>query len=722
MKQVSQVYCSTPSRPAKVHAASIMRCRAMQPFKFLAAFVRREEGAVAVVGGLAIPVLLGVAGLALEYGQVLEVRAEAQRTADFASHAGAVAYARTGEIGPMEDAAKGVARLNGFKDSEIAVVLDTSVQSASGAAVRATITTPRPLYLPRFVGGDTSVDVVASAVAGALGGEPACVQAIDPNASGITLSGSTSIQSNDCGVASNAEVTAPCGTSIITKSLSYDSSSAPHTGGCGTIVAPGGATSQITRRPTPDPLAGTDAILLASAQMSRTAALADPDPDLDGVAMAVGPDIEFGWNGTATKAQAEAIGCAATFASSNSEWTFTCPGLSTVNLGNITIGGGLNLRFNPGASQGVVYNLSGSIRNTANRMTFAPGVYNIGQNIITSGNSVTEFGEGTFRISGRIQSDGKRITFGDGDYDVGQGLFTGGGTITEFGAGTYRIGRSDQSCGGARYSICHTGTDLSFNGSSEFVLPGGFWNNGGSVLTLGTGTQNSFRFGPSSDGDAISLGGGSQTFMGDAVGGLFEVAGHIDGGGGGSCLVLPATDLHEIRGSLLASGAIRFGAGLYVIDGYMHLGGNGGGSAFCDGETISVRAIDTTFLISASGAAPGGWECSGQAFCVSAGYSNTRFIAPQSGPFTDLAVIGPLDASRNEGALFAGGADGGIVSGAFYFPNGPVTMVGGASASGGSGGCLQLIGTEISLSGGTSVASECKLPQSGGSGRVTILR
>ncbi len=642
----------------------------------LAAFGIRQDGAVAIVTGLAIPVLLGFAGLALEYGSILGVRAQAQRTADFASHAGAVAYSRSGDEIQMINAARGVAELNGFSAAEIVVSLDASVPTASGAAVRATITTPKSLYLPRIIGSNSSVDVVASAVSGSTGGPPACVQALDPGGSGITLSGSAELNSDECGVASNAGVAAPCGTRIVAAAVSYASDTAPQTNGCNTITDPNGGAADIVRRPTADPLAGTSAILLAQSLTAQTELLSAPDA----VVVGAGPNIEFGWNVNATKAQAQAIGCTASFNNGNSEWTFACPGLSTVNIGNITIGGGLRLKFNPGASSAIVYNVSGSIRNTGTRMTFAGGVYNIALGIVTDG-----------------------------------------GSVTEFGAGRYRIGRSTHSCGGQRYSICNT-SQLTFAGPSSFILTGGFRNTGGSTLTMGTGETNSFQFGPSSGGDAISLGGGSQTFMGDASAGVFEMAGHINGGGGGSCFVVPRAPLHEIRGSLLASGAVRFGAGLYVVDGYMHMGGNGGGSASCGGATISIHAPDTTFLVSANGTAPSGWECRDQAYCVSAGYSNIRMTAPGTGPFVDMAVIGPLDPARVDGALFTAGASGAVVSGAFYFPNGPITASGGASASGGSGGCLQLIGSQVTLSGGTSIASECEIPQSGGSGRVVILR
>ena len=51
----------------------------------------------------------------------------------------------------------------------------------------------------------------------------------------------------------------------------------------------------------------------------------------------------------------------------------------------------------------------------------------------------------------------------------------------------------------------------------------------------------------------------------------------------------PAATNHDINGNFNASGAVKLGAGLYTIDGYFTLGANGGGSATCDGETVSVR-------------------------------------------------------------------------------------------------------------------------------------
>jgi hypothetical protein len=470
-------------------------------------------------------------------------------------------------------------------------------------------------------------------------------------------------------------VTAPCGTSIITDSLSYDAGTDPLSQSCNTIRRQDGTVTSVVRRSTPDPLAGSDVTVLAASLLAGSAALSAPSD----VVVAPGPNIEFGWNQSATMAVATSVGCSAAFASSGSIWTFSCPGLSTVNLGNVTLAGGLQLRFNPGASPDVTYNLAGVIRNTGARMTFAGGTYN-----------------------------------------VAQGIVTGGGSVTEFGAGTYRIGRASHNCGGASYSICNT-SRLTFDGPSDFHVPGGVRNDGGAILTLGTGGGNSFRIGASSGGNAISVGGGSQTYMGDAHGGLFQVSGWIDGGGGGSCLIFPAAERHEINGSIVASGAVRFGAGIYAINGYLHLGSNGGGSATCGGATISLEALDTTFLISGAGTGPGGWACGGRAFCVTAGYSNLRITAPTSGPFADIAVIGPLDPSRTAGAELSAGASGARVSGVFYFPNGPITLSGAASASGIGTDCFHLIGAQISISGGSSVASDCRLPGTGSVGQVIIL-
>lgn len=179
------------------------------------------------------------------------------------------------------------------------------------------------------------------------------------------------------------------------------------------------------------------------------------------------------------------------------------------------MGGGLSLRFNTGGAQSDVYNFSGNIVSSSESMTFGDGTYNIRGDIISSGSSVTEFGSGVFNVGGAIRNDGNRMIFGDGTYDVAKGIYTSYG-VTEFGAGSFRIG-------------------------------------------------------PASNGNAIELRSG-ELFMGDVNvdhGGIFEVTGRIETGGG-SCLEVPAAAVHEINGPISVEGAVTFGAGFYAVDGYMH--------------------------------------------------------------------------------------------------------------------------------------------------------
>ncbi|TIT05642.1 MAG: hypothetical protein E5W86_30130, partial [Mesorhizobium sp.] len=103
-------------------------------------------------------------------------------------------------------------------------------------------------------------------------------------------------------------------------------------------------------------------------------------------------------------------------------------------------------------------------------------------------------------------------------------------------------------------------------------------------------------------------------------------------------------------------------------------------------------------------------SCNGYVFCVAAGYSNIVLTAPQTGATAKLAVIGPTSTSVTAGATFAEGGSNAQISGAFYFPYGPIIMNGGSSVLGSATDatkCLQMIGSRITLSGGTAAASEC---------------
>lgn len=635
--------------------------------RWLHQFSLSQDGSVALTSALALPVLIGMAGLAIEFGDALVTRAETQRVADLAVHAGIVAFERSGNAEAVTRAAHGVATLNGVPAAATQVALD--LENASGPIVRVAITTPRPLVLAQAFAPSQSLDVHVRAAARLDRAEPACVLALDRAGTGITIGGGTSITTPGCAVSSNSRVEASGSARITTQTLFYDSDIAPSFSGGASLVGPGGATPQIIRASSADPLAQNEGVALAQARLAVAAALQAPVLP----AVPTGPNILFGWNQAATIQQAQALGCTASFA--NSTWTFGCPSGATIVLGNLTIGGGLNLDFG----------LSGSA-------------------------------DTTYRFSGSIQNAGDRMRFGPGSYHIAQGLVTGGGTTTTFGAGTFRIGRPTTSCSGATgYSICNNAT-LSFEGPSVFELAGGIYNAGGASIVMGTGEGNSFHIGPASNGNAFTLPGGSSTLLGDATGAgdRFRVKGNVLLGGGG-CLRIGAATNHDISGRLDLSGGVTLGSGLYAIDGYLHLGANNGGSVWCEGRDVSLRALNVTLVLSGRGATASNQNCHGvAAFCAGAGYNSMQLVAPSTGPFARLAVLGPLTADVTAGAAFGGGASGSQISGAFYFPNGPINLTGGASVSGQTAGCLQLIGTSVTMSGGTTVASECALSETAG--------
>ncbi|WP_245268942.1 TadE/TadG family type IV pilus assembly protein [Mesorhizobium loti] len=673
--------------------------------QFFRRFLRNRDGNVLIISALIMPVLIGMAALVTEYGAALVERADNQRVADLSAYAGALAYNANKSTDQMTATAVSVAVLNGVPATNVQVSLVASPRTAGVNAVSVSINTYRTLFLARVLNDRQQLQIYANSVAevGAQPQTPGCMLALDGTQTGVTLSGGTSISAPKCTVSSNNTVTVPCGTSISAIGVNYNSAAAPSQP-CSGITGPGGAAAVITKKSTPDPLAGNAAVTAAVARFSTVAALsATTAPSAP--TNTTGTSIDFAWDQTATTNAAVAAGCTASW--SQPTWTFSCGSKTTVNLGNVTIGGGINLNFALNGAVTTTYNFAGDFTTSATT-SFGPGTYNFAKTLTTAG--TTTFGAGTYNFGKQVTTGGT-TTFGAGAFNFAKGLTTGGGATTTFGAGTFKIGRSDTACNGSgQVSICNTSV-LTFGGPSIFELPGGYTNTGGSTLTFGSGTTNSYKIGPGSNGDAITLGGGSQTIMADATGAssVFQVVGNVNGGGGGSCFVVPVAAQHDIAGNFIGSGAILLGAGVYTVDGYFALGGNGGGSANCNGSTISVSGANVTLVLSGKAKSSSG-SCNGYVFCVAAGYSNIVLSAPQTGATAKLAVIGPTATTNTGGATFAEGGSNAQISGAFYFPYGPIIMNGGSSVLGSKTDttkCLQMIGSRITLSGGTAAASEC---------------
>ena len=618
-------------------------------------------GGVSVIAALLMPMLIVIVALVAEYGYGLHCKAQDQRVADLAAYAGALAYSATSSTSTMNSVITNVGGLNGVVASAITGSLVASPTGDGAQAVMVSVNTTAPLQLAQVFGGSSRLPVSAVAYAELKVNSQGCIIALNRGGGGVALSGGTAVQAPTCAVASNAAVSAPCGTSITTIEVDFNSSSPPNQP-CGGIMAPSGQSLRIVKTVTADPLAGNGGISAATARITTVAALkSPPGPGVSG-----GSAVDFGYAAASTQAQLAADGCSGSFA--GGAWTVVCAGAGPFHFGAITTGGGITVSFNTGGSPSAVYDFSGAISNTGAAMAFGPGTYNIGQ-----------------------------------------GLITGGGTTTTFAAGRFNIGASSSGCNrSSGYSICNGGAQLTFGGPSAFATQGGVYNGSGARLVLGAGSTNSFDFGAASDGASFVADSGSTTVFADATGsgGLFELAGDLDvSSGGGSCLTLPVAAQHDINGNFATAGGTLLGAGVYTVNGYIGLGANGGGNVTCGGVDLGMSGTGVTLVTSAAQVISGG-KCNGLSFCIAAGFNSVTLTAPTSGGTANLVVIGPTNGSL-AGASFADGARNTSLSGALYFPTGPITLTGGASVGNGSGQCLEFIGSQIALNGGAVLASNC---------------
>ncbi len=204
---------------------------------------------------------------------------------------------------------------------------------------------------------------------------------------------------------------------------------------------------------------------------------------------------------------------------------------------------------------------------------------------------------------------------------------------------------------------------------------------------------NSFNIGTGSGGYALNVTG--TVTLGDMTSGTFQSVGNVSTSGG-STLTLSAAPAHDLNGAFSLAGTATLGAGTWTIAGNVAFGGGGGGGSVT-GSAISIIT---------SGA-----------FSVAAGYSTVTLTAPTSGPLQSLLL-----ASANAGgANFTEGASGNALTGTIYFPIAPITLSGAGHVGG--GGCLELIGSAVTLSGGSSATSSC-LGLAGGlsSGTVALVQ
>jgi hypothetical protein len=618
--------------------------------KLTAVGLYERRASIALIGAAVIAMLAGLGAVAVDLGTAYLAKVADQRAADSAAYAGALAYNASGSVATMNSAVSNLAALNGLPAGAAVATLVPSPSGDGNSAVQVTVTTSTPLFLAKVFQSSSTLSVSATSYAEVKPNAAACIIALQAGGTGVTLSGGTAVTAASCTVASDATVTVPCGTSITTKSLDYNSAAVPSQP-CNGIKPPSGtAAVNIVKTVTANPLAANTAVSGGFTHLASVASLTGPSAPV----VAAGSNFTFGWGTPAVGALAGTGGCTGAFASST--WTVTCPAGGTYHFGTIQLGGGITLSFAVG----------GSATNT-------------------------------YDFSGAINVNGSGASFGPGTYNVAGGIITGGGTTTTFGPGIYNIGAGTQSCSGSFYSICNAGTSLTF-GAGSYIIVGGIFNGGGSTLSIGAGsTANSFNIGPGSAGYAISTAGGTTATLGDMTNGTFQTVGNISTGGG-STFTLSAAPAHDLNGAFSLAGTAILGAGTYTIAGNFALGAGGGGGNVT-GSGVSIVTSGT--------------------FSVAAGYSNVTLTAPTSGTMQGLVVA----SNGVGGANFSEGASGNSLSGVFYFPSAPITMSGAGNVGNGAGQCLELIGSTITLSGGSALASTCAgLAGSSSGGQVVLVQ
>ena len=318
----------------------------------------------------------------------------------------------------MTAAAQNMATLNGLAGNAASASLVSSPSGDGNNAVKVTVSTTVPLHLAEIFESNTTIPVTATSYAEVKPNAVACVIALNASSSGIILLGGTSVSAPGCTVASDAAVSVPCGTSITTKTLDYNSAALPSEP-CTGIKPPAGTSSvNIVKATTPDPLASNSAVAAAFSHLTSVAAMTSPA----GPTVSAGTTISFGYR-----------------------YQFDTVATDCDRLHR----------------QFCVADLDGDVparRHLSFRRHFAGGWYHAEFRDLGCSPS------NTYDFSGAINNSGSAATFGPGTYNVAGGIYTGGGTTTTFGAGTYNIGAGTVSCSGSFYSLCNTGSALTFAG------------------------------------------------------------------------------------------------------------------------------------------------------------------------------------------------------------------------------------------------------------------
>lgn len=391
-------------------------------------FAADTSGAVSVISALVLPILIGMAGLSLEYGNALLVEAETQRVADIASYSAAVAYTQDGGDQAARRAAanavaQSISQMNGIDPERVQVGFEAG-DDGSDSFVRALITSDHTLLLSRILGPDELTGTVLAVAQ--IGGDsgPACILAVNDEGQGLYLSGSSNIAAADCAVASNAVVKIPhcyAGVAIEAEKIYYGTLDVPQNcGGDEPFQDPQGGPSQLIQQQTEDYIA------LERASALALAAGYFPLPTVPPGAFT--GELSLAYNQSLTISRAASAGCESAVYLNNT-WTLTCS--QNVSVGKLSVGGGITAVIRM-VGDARLFNVTGDIVNGGTSLSIGDGSpsleeINIGGSVSSNGGGCTIFGRAdTVRVSGNINLSGSAI-FRGGKYLVDDYFNAGSG-------------------------------------------------------------------------------------------------------------------------------------------------------------------------------------------------------------------------------------------------------------------------------------------------------
>ena len=167
-----------------------------------------RRGAIAIVMAIALPVVVGAAGLGVEAGKWYMIKRQAQTAADTGAFAGALELA-AGTTGKARPAALQEAARNGFPEGgDVTVAVNIPPTSGSHVgntkAVEVIVTRTEPLLFAKlFLSTPTSI--VARAVGLVTVTGNACILALNSSANkALWVAGNANITMDDCSLASNS--------------------------------------------------------------------------------------------------------------------------------------------------------------------------------------------------------------------------------------------------------------------------------------------------------------------------------------------------------------------------------------------------------------------------------------------------------------------------------------------------------------------------------------